>query len=42
MAAVGSRTIRNSQEYLRKAGATAREMLVGAAAQKWNVPASEC
>ena len=27
MAAVGSRTIRNSQEYLRKAGATAREML---------------
>ena len=28
MAAVGSRTIRNSQEYLRKAGATAREMLV--------------
>jgi isoquinoline 1-oxidoreductase beta subunit len=42
MASVGSRTIRNSQEYLRKAGATAREMLVGAAAQKWNVPASEC
>ncbi len=42
MAAVGSRTIRNSQEYLRKAGATAREMLIGAAAQKWNVPASEC
>ena len=42
MAAVGSRTIRNSQEYLRKAGATAREMLVAAAAQKWNVPASEC
>ena len=42
MASVGSRTIRNSQEYLRKAGATAREMLVAAAAQKWNVPASEC
>jgi isoquinoline 1-oxidoreductase subunit beta len=42
MAAVGSRTIRNSQEYLRKAGATAREMLVAAAAQKWDVPASEC
>jgi isoquinoline 1-oxidoreductase beta subunit len=42
MAAVGSRTIRNSQEYLRKAGATAREMLIAAAAQKWNVPASEC
>jgi isoquinoline 1-oxidoreductase beta subunit len=42
MASVGSRTIRHSQEYLRKAGATAREMLVTAAAQKWNVPASEC
>src|SRR5882724_10534032 len=42
MAAVGSRTIRNSQEYLRKAGATAREMLIAAAAQEWGVPASEC
>jgi len=42
MAAVGSRTIRNSQEYLRRAGATAREMLIAAAAQQWNVPASEC
>lgn len=42
MAAVGSRTIRQSQEYLRKAGATAREMLIAAAAQRWNVPASEC
>ena len=42
MASVGSRTIRHSQEYLRKAGATAREMLVMAAAQKWNVPAGEC
>ena len=42
MAAVGSRTIRQSQEYLRKGGATAREMLVAAAAQGWKVPASEC
>ncbi|MFN0302633.1 MAG: molybdopterin cofactor-binding domain-containing protein [Burkholderiales bacterium] len=42
MAAVGSRTIRNSQEYLRKAGAGAREMLVSAAAQRWAVPVSEC
>ena len=42
MAAVGSRTIRNSQEYLRKGGATAREMLIAAAAQKWKVPAAEC
>src|SRR6266853_631925 len=38
MASVGSRTIRNSQEYLRKAGATASEMLIAAAAQRWNVP----
>ena len=42
MASVGSRTIRFSQEYLRKGGATAREMLVAAAAQRWKVPASEC
>ncbi len=42
MAAVGSRTIRNSQEYLRKAGAGAREMLVSAAATRWGVPGHEC
>src|SRR5229473_7618142 len=42
MASVGSRTIRNSQEYLRRGGATAREMLIAAAAQRWGVPASEC
>ena len=42
MATFGSTAIRNSQEYLRKAGATAREMLVGAAAAQWSVPASEC
>jgi isoquinoline 1-oxidoreductase subunit beta len=38
----GSRSIRNSQEPLRKAGATAREMLIAAAAAQWDVPASEC
>lgn len=38
----GSQSIRASNEYLRKAGAAARMMLVTAAAQRWNVPASEC
>ena len=38
----GSRSIRDSNEYLRKAGAAARMMLVTAAAQRWSVPASEC
>ena len=41
MATVGSQTIRNSQSYLREAGATARAMLVAAAAQSWSVPAGE-
>ncbi|MFL6827339.1 MAG: molybdopterin cofactor-binding domain-containing protein, partial [Bradyrhizobium sp.] len=38
----GSRGIRTSQEYVRKGGATARVMLVQAAANQWKVPASEC
>jgi len=38
----GSRGIRDSQEYVRKGGATARVMLVQAAADEWKVPASEC
>ena len=42
MSTGGSRSIRASHDYLRKAGATAREMLIGAAAGEWNVPASEC
>ncbi|MGH8740422.1 MAG: molybdopterin cofactor-binding domain-containing protein, partial [Burkholderiales bacterium] len=42
MAAVGSRTIRQSQQYLRTAGATARDMLIAAAAKGWEVPAAEC
>lgn len=42
MATVGSRAIRSSHEYVRKAGASARTMLVSAAAQRWKVPASEC
>jgi isoquinoline 1-oxidoreductase beta subunit len=38
----GSRGIRESNEYVRKGGATARMMLVQAAADGWKVPASEC
>ena len=38
----GSRGIRDSHEYVRKGGAAARMMLVQAAANAWNVPASEC
>ena len=37
-----SRSIAASQDYLRRAGATAREMLIAAAARRWNVPASQC
>lgn len=38
----GSRGIRASTEYVRKGGATARVMLIQAAANEWKVPASEC
>jgi isoquinoline 1-oxidoreductase beta subunit len=38
----GSRAIRESHEYVRKAGATARTMLIQAAANEWKVPAAEC
>jgi len=38
----GSRGIRESNEYVRKGGATARMMLVQAAANAWSVPAAEC
>jgi isoquinoline 1-oxidoreductase beta subunit len=37
-----SRSIASSQDYLRRAGATAREMLIAAAAARWRVPASQC
>jgi isoquinoline 1-oxidoreductase subunit beta len=40
-ATVGSRAIRESQEYVRKGGAAAREMLKQAAASEWKVPVSE-
>ena len=38
----GSRGIRESNEYVRKGGATARVMLVQAAANGWGVPVAEC
>ncbi|HEY0353415.1 MAG TPA: molybdopterin cofactor-binding domain-containing protein, partial [Enterovirga sp.] len=38
----GSRGIRESNEYVRKGGAAARQMLIQAAANDWKVPASEC
>jgi isoquinoline 1-oxidoreductase subunit beta len=38
----GSRGIRTSQDYVRKGGATARMMLIQAAANEWKVPVTEC
>src|SRR5437667_10470582 len=38
----GSNAIRSSWEPLRKAGATAREMLIAAAAEAWNVDRTTC
>src|SRR5947207_2871530 len=39
---VGSRSVRSGFEPLRKAGAAAREMLIGAAALTWNAPREAC
>src|SRR5687767_10515167 len=41
MSTGGSRGIRNSQDYVRRAGAAARTMLLQAAADEWKVPVSE-
>ncbi len=38
----GSRGIRESHQYVRQGGATARVMLIQAAAEAWNVPVGEC
>lgn len=38
----GSRSIPDSWDQLRRAGAVARQMLVAAAAAQWKVPAEEC
>jgi isoquinoline 1-oxidoreductase subunit beta len=42
MSTGGSRSIRNSELMLRKAGATARETLIAAAAARWGVANTEC
>jgi isoquinoline 1-oxidoreductase beta subunit len=42
MSTGASRSISASQNDLRRAGATAREMLIAAAAAQWGVPAGEC
>jgi len=42
MVTAGSRGVRTSWKMLLQAGASARERLIAAAAQRWNVPASEC
>jgi isoquinoline 1-oxidoreductase beta subunit len=41
-AAGGSRSIPEAWDQLRHAGATARAMLISAAAEAWGVPAAEC
>lgn len=42
MSTGGSTSVRRSWDMLRKAGATAREMLITAAAQAWNVDRAAC
>ena len=38
----GSASIRTGYQMMRKVGASAREMLIKAASQQWNVPVTEC
>jgi isoquinoline 1-oxidoreductase beta subunit len=42
MSTGGSQGVRSSQDYVRKAGAAAREMLVAAAAAQWQAAVTEC
>jgi len=42
MSTGGSMGVRGSHDYVRKAGASAREMLVAAAAAQWKVAADDC
>ena len=42
MSTGGSQGVRSSQDYVRRAGASARQMLVAAAAARWGAAAGEC
>ncbi len=42
MSTGASRAVSSSQQDLRRAGATARMMLIAAASARWNVPVAEC
>ena len=42
MSTGGSMGVRSSQDYVRKAGAAARGMLIAAAAAQWQVSAAQC
>lgn len=42
MSTGGSMGVRSSQDYVRRAGASARAMLVAAASAQWQVPHAEC
>jgi len=42
MSTGGSQGVRSSQDYVRRAGASARQMLVAAAAAQWKVPHAAC
>ena len=42
MVTAGSRGVRTTWQMLLQAGASARERLIAAAAQRWKVPAAEC
>jgi isoquinoline 1-oxidoreductase subunit beta len=42
MSTGGSQGVRSSQDYVRKAGAAARAMMIAAAAAQWKVSAAQC
>ena len=42
MSTGGSMGVRASQDYVRRAGASARELLIAAAAERWKVPPADC